>query len=1162
MTASLGHVLAQIQRWTSPRLQEFSDAVLLERFVQHRDESAFAALVARHGQMVLRSCRRVLNDEHEAEDAFQATFLILARQARTLRQAGALPGFLHSVARRVALKARAKTAARAGQSFLAEELPDAHSDPLERLTARELLTALDEEVGRLPAPQRSAVVLCCLEGRTQEEAARLLGWTSGSLRGHLERGRNRLQARLRRRGIALSSTLAIVAVSRGEAVSGMLIQSAVQAALSGGCGSAAALAHSVLQTMFWPKLAGVILVTLTIALAVSTTAALVYRGLIEEFPENKQPPVAAAPKDPGAGNPQVRTDALGDPLPDGALHRLGTLRFRCCWGIGNLLPTPDGKTLISKEATRTVSVWDLATGKLIREFPGSLFGDRFIALSRDGKLVAIGHRESIILWDWASGKEIRRLAQPDATGVAFSPDGKIVAAAGYGADSDQIHLWELSSGKKNAKLPWERGNVYSAVRIAYTPDGKTLIAGQCFDSKVGLWDVASGKKRQELDAKAGSIFSLALSPDGATLATGSRQGGVPLWDVKTGRLIRTLPAASERACTDVAFSPNGKSLAAVESDSYSSNFKDRNCISIWDIATGKKLSQFKGGSQLGNIAYSRDGKTLILASGAIRLLDAATGKEVGPTAGSRVYLGPGWSSNMLSADGSVLAYLRQSDVRLWEAKASREVRAIEIRFWDMEASREIRNAIEFDCFFGYIMFALAPDGRTIAVSDDQYAINLWDIRSGKLLRCLQQGKKGIPNAYALAFSPDGRRLASADPEAAGVRLWDVVTGKLIRRLPLMKAADPREGNTWIGPGPIIFSPDSRLLAASGMTSAGGDEVRIWDVATGKDLPQLTRAMNAPTKEDIPRVPPGSGPDKIVISKVVFSPNGTMLAKNGRPKPISIWESASGRQRLLLKGHEDSTVCVAFAPDGRTLASASWDNTIRLWDLRTGRELRKLTGHRGKANSLAFSADGKILVSSGEDTTILFWDVADITGRKIPHAAPLAKQEWQALWEDLASDDAAKAYAAMVRMTADAPTTIAALKERLRPLRPADPERLARLFQELDSDEFAVREAASRDLEKLGDVVGPAVRKMLARADLSLELRRRVETIAASLDDISGARLRPLRAIEVLEMLGTAEAVALLKELAAGASGSRFTEQAKAALQRLANAASGTSPKGG
>src|SRR5262249_39121591 len=159
---------------------EAADVVLLERFVQRRDEAAFAALVARHGAMVLRSCRRVLGDAQEAEDAFQATFLILARKAPTLRRPDALAGWLHGVARRVALKARTKFAVRLAQTHLPETLSDSRTDPLTRLTARELLTVLDEEVQRLPSAQRSAVVLCCLEGHTQEETARILGWTGGS----------------------------------------------------------------------------------------------------------------------------------------------------------------------------------------------------------------------------------------------------------------------------------------------------------------------------------------------------------------------------------------------------------------------------------------------------------------------------------------------------------------------------------------------------------------------------------------------------------------------------------------------------------------------------------------------------------------------------------------------------------------------------------------------------------------------------------------------------------------------------------------------------------------------------------------------------------------------------------------------------------------------
>jgi hypothetical protein len=141
---------------------------------------------------------------------------------------------------------------------------------------------------------------------------------------------------------------------------------------------------------------------------------------------------------------------------------------------------------------------------------------------------------------------------------------------------------------------------------------------------------------------------------------------------------------------------------------------------------------------------------------------------------------------------------------------------------------------------------------------------------------------------------------------------------------------------------------------------------------------------------------------------------------------------------------------------------------------------------------------------------------------------------------------------MVRMAADGSTTIVALKEQLRPIRPADPERVAKLFKELDSGDFAVREAASRELEKLGDVVKPAVHQALGHPGLSLELRRRLEIVSTALDEISGDRLRSLRAVEVLELCGTKEARDLLKTLAAGAEGARLTEEAKAVLARQKN----------
>lgn len=171
-----------------------ADAELLERFVHHHDEAAFTLLVERHGPMVLHTCERVLGDVHTAQDAFQAAFLVLARRARSLGRLTSLAGWLHGVAQRVALKARGarlragRTMALADQSEPADPRPD----PLAALSAREVLVLVEEEVRRLPEAYRLAVVLCCLEGLTLEEAARRLGATAGSVKGCLERGRARL----------------------------------------------------------------------------------------------------------------------------------------------------------------------------------------------------------------------------------------------------------------------------------------------------------------------------------------------------------------------------------------------------------------------------------------------------------------------------------------------------------------------------------------------------------------------------------------------------------------------------------------------------------------------------------------------------------------------------------------------------------------------------------------------------------------------------------------------------------------------------------------------------------------------------------------------------------------------------------------------------------
>jgi RNA polymerase sigma factor (sigma-70 family) len=190
-----------------------SDAELLARFARQGDEDAFTALVARHGHLVLHTCWRVLGDAHAAEDAFQATFLVLARRAGSLQRPERLTGWLYGVASRIARDAR-RARKRRPELQPTEAASDPRPDPLAELTARELLTVLEEELQRLPGPYRLPVVLCCLEGQSQEEAARQLGWTAGQVKGRLERGRKRLHERLARRGLGLSPALAAAEAGR------------------------------------------------------------------------------------------------------------------------------------------------------------------------------------------------------------------------------------------------------------------------------------------------------------------------------------------------------------------------------------------------------------------------------------------------------------------------------------------------------------------------------------------------------------------------------------------------------------------------------------------------------------------------------------------------------------------------------------------------------------------------------------------------------------------------------------------------------------------------------------------------------------------------------------------------------------------------------------
>jgi RNA polymerase sigma factor (sigma-70 family) len=1133
MTASVEHVFAQIQRWTSSRPADLSDAALLERFIQGREEAAFAALVARHGAMVLRSCRRVLGDAQEAEDAFQATFLILARKAPTLRRPEALPGFLHSVARRVALKARGKSSTYFSQTQLPETLSDPRSDPLARLTARELLTVLDEEVQRLPAAQRSAVVLCCLEGHPQEEAARMLGCTAGSLKGHLERGRRRLHTRLTRRGIALPTALAIVTVSRGEAASVLLRQSAVRAALGGAASSpiAAALADSILKGMFAGKLAGVTALVLTVALSASA-AALVYRTPAAKAPDDNPPAALAAPPRSDAGKPAVRVDAQGDPLPAGAIARLGTVRFRHGGRIAHMLFTTDGKHLVSN-GDDGVRVWDPVTGKELRRLtpPAGENWSSASDLSFDGEQLVVihGSDSAIDFWNVRQEKKIDSFGQGDYSLVRISPDGKLVAVC---AKNSGIELWDVARREKLRSWQAHKSQVW---HLVFTADSRRLLTSSP-DGTLRLWDVATGRQIQEFviaNYSVQNLTSLPLSPDGNMLAViqenekPKQAGGaamprarISVWDTTTGKQLRQLTCSIKEHTNGNAprfgaltFTPDGKRLLTSEPDHF---------LRVWDPRTGKELRKIPFDPRGAHVlALSKDGKTLAAGAGmAIHLLDLPNGKAHEPPEGQEMAIAHPYCA-VLTPDG------RTAVTGSWENAPL---------VWDVAAGRVRRRLETHNAFLNFLQ--LSRDGKTLFSHDADNVLRLWDLSR-------EQERSHVQLNFATGMSrhriesPDKRSLFLADAQGI-IHQLDSATGK--------------ERSRFQGPKMlwgIACTPDGGSLVGW----SGDRKIRVWDAANGRLQHEYSVPKNIKGKRAINM---DNGEHGSVYS-AALSPDGGLLAmgsllghhvpKQKQQYALIFKDLRTGRDIAPCDPLPSAPERLIFSPDGRMLAwsGSFFDPTIHLLEVASGRERRRLAGHRGQVLALAFSADGRRLLSGSQDTTALIWDLA---GRS---SATLPVGEVQALWADLANEDAARAYRAIHQLAAAPDVAVPFLRKRLRPVQAVDDKRVSGLIANLDSDDFATRQKATTELAKLADQPIAAYRKAL-ESKPSIETRKRLEELLEKAGpawwDVSGERLRSLRAVETLELAGTKEARETLAIVADGASGARLTEQARAALGRL------------
>ncbi len=568
-----------------------TDGELLARFLDGRDEEAFAALVGRHAPMVLGTCRRVLGNRADADDAFQAAFVVLVRRGRSLTDRASVGGFLHGVAYHTALKARAMAAKRRVREAAARppEPPPDHS---------EVLAALDAELAALPEHYRGPVVLCELEGRTRREAAVALGVPEGTISSRLATAHRLLGKRLRARGFAGAAPAVLLAGA--AAAPGRLTAAAVRAAADGPSPTVSVLVSEVLKMMLLHRLrvGGVALAAAVVFGAVAVGAAPRQEAADpQEVPRRGQPPAAAArPALPP--QPLLFTGHTGSP--------------------SRVAVTPDGKHLVTASGNngdRTIRVWDYKTGKELRRLalatPYPMTDepvsegwepDQWISLavSPGGSRVATGSLGGLaVVWDFARGKEIRRLAVgARVAAIGFSPDGEQVLTA---TREGRLALWDAAAGEKTADWPAHGAPIRAA---AFLPGGKRAVSAG-YDKQARVWDVATREELFRCEGHASWVEALAVSRGGKWFLTGS--DGVRKWDAATGKLLAHMTAPGMGGVTGLALSPDESRAVAASYDG---------AVRVFGMQTGDLLQQFDDqAGWLWGVAFAPDGLSVVTTSG-------------------------------------------------------------------------------------------------------------------------------------------------------------------------------------------------------------------------------------------------------------------------------------------------------------------------------------------------------------------------------------------------------------------------------------------------------------------------------------------------------------------------------------------------------------------
>jgi WD40 repeat protein/serine/threonine protein kinase len=747
--------------------------------------------------------------------------------------------------------------------------------------------------------------------------------------------------------------------------------------------------------------------------------------------------------------------------------------------VCSIAVSPDGTRVASGSEDHTVKIWNADNGdeQLTIRVGGTDWGNPYF--SENGTQIISGTK----IWDLGSGAEVRTIRAPmiPASSTQLSPDGEHLLTI---LRKGPIQLWDAQTTKEIATIAADE----KSVRVdGFTSDGQHILG--CIATKFGkvealkVWRADTGEPAASFDVQLDEVKCIALSPDATRIACGVR-GNVKVWDIRTRMEMNTFRkvGADPRAVmfqahnddvTSVAFSPDGARIASGSVD---------RTITLWNVSTGTPLDSFRGhegpvravvfspdgarifsasndktvkvwdayrgpaprplqnhGDSIGGVAVSPDGKLIASASfdGSVKIWSTRTGAEL---ASFRGYADGCISANVaFNSDGTQIVrsasnFEKSGVVQVWDLKSEKEVVTIAgptvedqasqmMRYTNGAGDKEIsawnmmRRLNEMKPSHLINTAVISPDGKQIAIGTNDNLISLWDARTGSQLATLRGHEEGITS---LAFSPNGTLLASGSYDRT-IKLWESRTGAELGTLsghqlgvksvvfnadgtqlasgsedktvriwdPISKA----EVTTLRGHQGVItsatFTPDGKRLA-----SASHDHtLKLWDVATATELVTIPCILpnSVAFTPDGTRAVVGAGVYVMIfdvrtavvpvrlqghadhVTSLTFSFDSTRLVSGSVDNTFRLWDTTNGSELATFKHGSRLHSAVAFSPHTMQLASAASENSIRISDARTGIELAKITGHKGPVASVAFNSNGSRIVSGAFDNTIKVWD---------------------------------------------------------------------------------------------------------------------------------------------------------------------------------------------